>query len=1257
LEIIQDIDRQIIGTTDQNLTENLRLILIKGLEFIGAENGQIFRYDEKTKTLVEKVATTETYTKEPKPVEGVFEHVVSSKKSVLIEELKTWEPAARMNSRLTVPLITGDLVVGIFNADSPRLRAFSQRHQEILEALAPQATIAIQNAYLFRRVNHRASLLQVASEVSSNAISIRNLDDLLATTVKTIVEKFGYHHAAIFLIDEEEQEWAVLRTGTGEAVIKLLADGYRLRVGSDTPVGQVTGPFRKSCFVSYVDQERLHLKNPYLPETRSEIALPLSVKAGKKYEVLGALNVHSTEETVFPKRDKALLQAMADQLAVIINNNVLYRQSEVEQQLVKVLRAIDRRIINPDDTKTDILNFILAESCRLTSAEGGQIFLIEGDNELKVEIATDKRDRNAKVQTVVGTVIGDAIFRGQILVTDLKKLLPHEKNNFEQSNDESVDYTQAYKINKRSRAAVRFYEEDSNIVGVLSVEHSEPGQFTSAHVEILLALAGQAAITIKNRALIQQAEVRNRQLEATAQVGADIISSLDVEELLKKTVELIRQKFNLYYAGIFLIEKVEQKEPRQRVARLKATSSVDEHQLLNGDYQFEVGGKSMVGYTTSTGRAKITQVNLGGGNGAARSNNLTLPETLSKMTLPLRNRKGVIGALEVQSVETIFTENDTQTLQTMADQLATAIYNAELYQQIEQDKQQLAALRDIDRAIISTELNLDETLKLILTRGLDLIEAKHGSLSLLEPDQEHLIVFISSQKKEIGSVLPVNKSILGLAVEKRRSIRIPDISLEPRYQTDYNLFSGTQITSTLLVPLKEDGVITGVFSAYSTQTNAFSKKQQETLETMAGQAAIAINNASLYSQAQRRAALLKAAAKVSQSVISVLDLDQLLDKIVNTICDEFEDRDFHYAAVFLVDETDKYARQRAGTGKIGRKMVAAGFKFKLGLDKSIVNAVIQSGRGIIEEYNFYPDDRPGTLRLLPDTQSEMALPLKLGHNVIGALTVHSRQKDAFTDEDTQTLQSMADQLAIAIDNVKKQEKLVEAESLKSIAEATSQSMHWVANQTAPIQYWVNKIEETVEPIVRSKDIDELIQEDFFEGIGIIRENVNRILEVKTGIMGTAREFKSVQARLEDIIEKILRNLDFPPNCIEQSIAPQLPLVQVDPTAIEEVLRNLFVNAIQAMEDIKSPKLQIKVQYTEPGKFVKVNVTDNGIGISDDKIRDIWKPFYTTKAGRGGTGVGLSYCLQAMHKMAGEISVESRIGQGTTFTLEIPTYQD
>jgi signal transduction histidine kinase len=159
-------------------------------------------------------------------------------------------------------------------------------------------------------------------------------------------------------------------------------------------------------------------------------------------------------------------------------------------------------------------------------------------------------------------------------------------------------------------------------------------------------------------------------------------------------------------------------------------------------------------------------------------------------------------------------------------------------------------------------------------------------------------------------------------------------------------------------------------------------------------------------------------------------------------------------------------------------------------------------------------------------------------------------------------------------------------------------------------------------------------------------------------MGPARKFELVHAHPADLIKTALKNLVLPTPQIEvaSEIEPTLPPVWVDRVAIEEVLRNLFVNAIQAMQNVALPRLGISGHLDKSGHFITLRITDNGMGIPPDRIKDIWTPFYTTKAGAGGTGIGLSYCLQVMHKMGGDISVERKVGQGTTFILDLPIYQ-
>ncbi len=173
-----------------------------------------------------------------------------------------------------------------------------------------------------RALERRASQVQAAADVGSAAARLRNLDALFAQVAKLISQRFGFYHVGIFLLDERG-EYAVLRASNSEGGQRMLARGHRLRVGQVGIVGQVTQTGQPRIALD-VGEDAAFFENPDLPETRSELCLPLIV-AGK---VIGALDVQSTEEAAFSSEDLAALQIMADQIAIAFDNARLLQESQ-----------------------------------------------------------------------------------------------------------------------------------------------------------------------------------------------------------------------------------------------------------------------------------------------------------------------------------------------------------------------------------------------------------------------------------------------------------------------------------------------------------------------------------------------------------------------------------------------------------------------------------------------------------------------------------------------------------------------------------------------------------------------------------------------------------------------------------------------------------------------------------------------------------------------------------------------------------------
>ncbi|MCD4737705.1 MAG: GAF domain-containing protein [Anaerolineae bacterium] len=172
-----------------------------------------------------------------------------------------------------------------------------------------------------QELKERSMHLEAAAKVARNTASIRDLGTLLSASVQLISEQFGFYHVAIFLLDEHG-EYALLRAASSEGGQKLLVRQYKLRVGQGI-VGSVA-LHREPRIALDVGADVDFFDNPDLPETHSELGLPLLAQG----EVLGVLDVQSKQRDAFAEKDVNVLQTMADQLALAIENARLLRSSQ-----------------------------------------------------------------------------------------------------------------------------------------------------------------------------------------------------------------------------------------------------------------------------------------------------------------------------------------------------------------------------------------------------------------------------------------------------------------------------------------------------------------------------------------------------------------------------------------------------------------------------------------------------------------------------------------------------------------------------------------------------------------------------------------------------------------------------------------------------------------------------------------------------------------------------------------------------------------
>ncbi len=182
-----------------------------------------------------------------------------------------------------------------------------------------------------RDLRERALQLETSARVAREAAAIQDIDQLLSETVHLISDRFGFYHAGIFLVDEN-RDHAVLKAASSEGGQRMLARQHRLRVGEVGIVGYVADMMEPRIALD-VGEDAVFFDNPDLPRTRSEMALPLQARG----ELIGVLDVQSVEAAAFGDEDVAVLQTMADQVALAIDNARLLSEAEERVQEIQAL--------------------------------------------------------------------------------------------------------------------------------------------------------------------------------------------------------------------------------------------------------------------------------------------------------------------------------------------------------------------------------------------------------------------------------------------------------------------------------------------------------------------------------------------------------------------------------------------------------------------------------------------------------------------------------------------------------------------------------------------------------------------------------------------------------------------------------------------------------------------------------------------------------------------------------------------------------
>lgn len=347
----------------------------------------------------------------------------------------------------------------------------SSTRQALQESRELSLALVAQREDTLRQLSMQTRHLQATIAVARAIVGARDLSQLLDDAVNLIRETFDYYHVQVFMTDEDKG-YAVLRQSTGEVGRQLLARGHKLPVGSMSVIGQVTSG-GAVVIARDTDRDAVHRRNELLPDTRSEMALPLRVGD----EVIGALDLQSTEPDAFNEAVIPVLQAMTDQLAIAIQNARLFEQAEDN---LRELREMGM------------------DSSRRSWAE----FLQDIREEQKSHVyGIDQPGMQVQRSRVIERVLQS----GSVLMST--------------GSDGQVTYL-AVPVVVRNQ-----------VVGVLGVEPERDRQWTNEDLQIMEGIAERAALAVENARLYMQAQ-RAAQRERMITSIADRLQRAPTLEML-----------------------------------------------------------------------------------------------------------------------------------------------------------------------------------------------------------------------------------------------------------------------------------------------------------------------------------------------------------------------------------------------------------------------------------------------------------------------------------------------------------------------------------------------------------------------------------------------------------------------------------------------------------------------------------------------------------------------------------------------------
>ena len=774
------------------------------------------------------------------------------------------------------------------------------------------------------------------------------------------------------------------------------------------------------------------------------------------------------------------------------------------------------------------------------------------------------------------------------------------------------------------------------VIGILLI--GRENGFSDQEVQRATALGGHIAPSVEKSILNVEAGYYLKRFALLNDLASLASSGLELSEVVVRGEELLTRVFKANDVKVLLFDEqtnmlVEYSDSEHKPGARRIEKGLSlERSVMEIGQVLRIGEVAKLSRYISTGK-----------------------DIAAKMVVPMTFRRKVVGVISLESYQIeAFSDQDEKFITVVASQMASIIVSIRLNSEMRRRANDMLLVNEIVQEILGLAGD-----KYIAENTAHLMAQKFDYemilVMLLDQEHEELIsegvagTHVDDVPK--GFRFAKDLGIPGEVVQFGESVILTDVQSAPSYVP----IPGWSPGSGIWVPLRDGGHVFGVVSVEYQQKDRVDENDLVVIEAIAGILSSVLTNARQYEQLQRNVRQLEAVRATSLDIGTNLDLEILLKRVVNRVRTLVDARG---AELGFVEESEDMVQVLVSENP-WQDYTGYRFQYMAG----VTGRVAATGEPLaIADFNSWEGRRESAFRAPFSTVA--GVPLRLMGEVIGTLVVQDdRPTRAFNKEDIYTLELLAPQLAIFIRNARLYQELEERMHAQRLAEerlVRSAKLAAVGEMAAAVAHELNN------PLTTVTGFTELILETLpedspeFEDMSLVLSEAQRSREVVRRLLDFSRqsEILRVDTDLNEMITIVLQlthHLAQTSNIkVRMELWEDIPMIRADRNQIQQVILNLVHNAIQAMPDGGELIVQSLMEEREKQMWLGIRVQDLGVGIDEANLDMIFEPFFTTKPSGEGTGLGLSVSYSIISEHGGYIDVQSKVDQGSTFTIWLPT---